>query len=363
MKLNKINIALMTFFCAFSINSNAADEKNIDQSEKITMSDTSKVASNNGADDIKKITERNEAVGSTDYLISYYKSTNNNGGRIETETGSFDLNQPISLYDVATLNHDYFRKNIKKIKEQGLEKYASSMNDDNYKKMRNDSIYNEALRVGIQSALYETIYDYNKTLENVSDDFSKIYNFDDLLLENGKVIPPSIVDVGSSVSKENIFTLRFDDGSFFINKQAEVTVGGLNYLKYVIFDAIKPKTPSVLLLPINNEEEKIWESGVEEGWVLGIRQASEIIREGFATLLRDFAGMNNYLLLYKANMISYPAIQRLDIGTNYNSNQLKIGEVTFKIAALPQFNNDTQNWKPLIRVNDFIDKLEKDINE
>lgn len=353
MKKNKIYLLVLASILSLNSNVTFAEENLPNDGLPIE----NKISSNDGKTDMQNMLEKNNAIDQDEYLLNYYKEQSVNGKVFLNH--SFDIKEPISMYDLSNLNHPYFKENIVKLKENGIEEFAKEMNKGNKQKFRNDSVYNEAVRVGIQSALYKTIYEYNITLNEVKEDLNHIFNFNELLLENGKVIPPVITETGASVQKEDKYTLRTSHGAFFIYKQAEVTIHGLSYLHYVIFDPIKPKTPSPLMLPINDEEKNLWEKGIREGWVLGLRQGSEIIKEGFSTMLRDYVGMQNFHILYKSGIVSYPAIQRLDIGTNFNNETLKIGESTFKIAALPAFNNDVQKWKPLIKIDNFLKEIEK----
>jgi defect-in-organelle-trafficking protein DotC len=174
------------------------------------------------------------------------------------------------------------------------------------------------------------------------------------MIANGKVKPPVILELGGGVEKENIHKLRSQDASYFVFAQAEVALRAPSYLDYLSFEPIKPQSPETLLMPINKKERELWNRGAKEGWILGIRQANSIINEGLFSLARDYLGIQRFHMMNEAGIISMPAFEKMNIGTTTDGTNLNIGETTFKIAILPEFNSETQAWKALPRIEDFL---------
>jgi defect-in-organelle-trafficking protein DotC len=315
---------------------------------------SSQESTGDGKKDIKKILENNSELNDKNFLIEYYKEKSKNG-RIQIED-SFDIKEPLTMDDLAKLNHSYLQKKIKLLEEKGLDALADEMSNGNFKKLREDSVYNEAIKVGIQSALYKVLFEFKKSLGKIEIDFKKLFDFNELMLANGLVKPPVILESSSKINKESDHKLRTSYSSYLIYSQAEVALRAPSYIDYLNFEPIKPKTPETLLLPTTSEERKLWRDGIQEGWILGLRQGNLIIKEGLASLIRDFVGMHRFHLMFDSGIISMPSIEKIEIGTTTDGTNLNIGESTFKIAILPEFNSNTQLWMALPRIEDFLDK-------
>lgn len=343
MKKNILFI-LISSFLVTGLNANKTElEKNLE---------------NTSNSDVSKILENNQKLDKENFFLNYYQSRSSDG-RVKIND-DFVLNEPLSMGDVAKLNHPYYQKKLKYIKEKGLSNIGEELNLENFNKLRNDSIYNEAVKVGIQSGLYKILYKFkNTTLKDIETQLDVIFDFSELVLAEGRVKPPVIIDASSSLSKENKYKLRTSDASFEIYEQAEVILRPPSYLDYLHFEVIKPKKPETLLLPINDEETAIWENGVKEGWILGIRQGKSIIKEGFASLLRDFYGMNVFHIMNDSKIINTPMYEKINIGTTTNGKNLKLGEATFRVSVLPEFNSNTQAWKAIPKISDFLEKRNK----
>jgi defect-in-organelle-trafficking protein DotC len=307
----------------------------------------------NGKNDIERILETNTKLSKKDFMIEYYKGKASSG-RVET-TNPFMIEEPLSINDIALLNHKMFDNRMSNLDDYDLDQIAKDSINSKYKSLREDSVYNEAVKLGIQNALYKVLYDFKKvTLVSVGNEYRQIFNFEELMIANGKVKPPVILELGGGVEKETILKLRSQDASYFVFAQAEVALRAPSYLDYLSFEPIKPQSPETLLMPINNKERTLWSRGAKEGWILGIRQANSIINEGLFSLARDYLGIQRFHMMNEAGIISMPAFEKMNIGTTTDGTNLNIGEETFKIAILPAFNAETQAWRALPRIDDFL---------
>jgi defect-in-organelle-trafficking protein DotC len=308
-------------------------------------------------EDINKILENNKKVNKESFYLNYYKSRGANG-RISTKEG-FVLDKPLSMRDVSELNHPYYQKKLEYVKEFGLDAIGEELNKEEFGNLRVDAIYNEALKMGIQSALFDVLYDFNNSLSEMESSLKSLFDFGNLMLAEGRVKPPVILETSAIISKDNKYQLRSSDASYLIYSQAEVTLRAPSYLDYLTFGIIKPKEPETLLLPTTDEELKVWKEGVNNGWILGIKQGNDIIKEGFSSLIRDYLGMEIFHIMHKANIVSMPSFERMEIGTTTDGRNLRVGEVTFKVSILPEFNGNTDMWKALPRLNEIYTELER----
>jgi defect in organelle trafficking protein DotC len=310
-------------------------------------------ASHDGADDIKKILINNTELSNSDFIIKYYKKKGASG---KISMGqSYDLQEPMTMSELYNLEHPYFLGGgTKNMSLKELNKKIIEKSSDDIKGLRKNSVYNEALMIGVQNALFKVLYDFRNDLEIIGSELERIFNFKELMLADGKVIPPVILEDGSGIEKEGNLKLRIKDAGFKIYKQAKVTLHAPTYYQYLNFEPIKPKEPEDLLLPINDEERKLWEAGGKKGWILGIKQGNSIINEGLSSLLRDYIGMSRFHLMKDSGIISMPSLERLNIGTTTDGNNLNVGEITFEVTILPKFNANTTTWEALPQVDDFL---------
>jgi defect-in-organelle-trafficking protein DotC len=322
-------------------------------SNAYTQSDE-KTATNDGSQDIKVVLQNNEALNKSDFIINYYKNKGSNG-RVSLNK-SFTLNEPMEMSELADLNHSYFKNGNRDLTLDELNKSIIENSSDEVKGLRINSVYNEALMIGVQNGLFKVLFNFRKDLDAISDELSQIFNFDELMLANGQVVPPVILELGSGVEKESEILLRKKDAGYEIYKQAKVSLQSPSYYQYLNFEPIKPKEPEDILMPINDIERSLWKKGAQEGWILGLKQGNAIINEGMAALIRDYVGMNRFHMMRDARLISMPALERFEIGTTTNGKSLNIGEITFKVTILPEFNANTQAWKALPQIDDFLFK-------
>lgn len=319
---------------------NAIDEKN-----KVTApkSDLDVVLENNPNVDASKFLDPNVING----LYSRQRIRTGNG---------FVLEEPMTLKDAASLNHPYFKDLLEQMDGKSLSELAQLETNKEFAKLRVNSIYNEGLKFGTQSALYQSLYEFQLDLREIGDDLDRLFDFNMFMLAGGRVRPPVIVVKGASVEKESEYDLRTTNRSITILKQAGVVTRAPNFIDYLNFNPIKPAAPQSLLLPRKNNAEEIsaWNEGVKQGWLLGVKQGNAIINEGLFSLYRDFEGMGNFFIASKEGMISMPEYQSMNLGVTTDGTRLNIGEETFSISILPEFNNNARKWQPLPRVENFL---------
>lgn len=342
MNKTKINKIIVASFFFVSLGSFAQDQ-NSSQNNQSSQND-----------DASKITENNPNVEASKFLSSEF--VNEYQGRIRSRDNDV-FEEPLSMNEAENLTHPYFKDIMNEIEGTDLDELAKLTDDSKFNRLRLDSIYNEGLKFGTQNAFYEIIYEFNKDLEEIGDDYDRIFDFNSLMLADGRVIPPVILPSGESVTKEDNRTIRRTKSTLQIVKQAEVALRPPSYIDYLTFDPISPSKPRKYLLPRPDIKEEVeeWRKGVREGWLLGVRQASNIINEGLYKLARDYVGMGEFYLAHTQGSISKPQYQDMNIGIVTDGETLKIGEEVFSIEVLPEFNSDARNWEPLPRVDDFLE--------
>lgn len=279
------------------------------------------------------------------------------------ESISFDrsylLDEPLNLNEVLDFKHPYLNILVSELTEADREAIMKSMQTEQSKQYRYKAIMQSAMKFATDSALYRKTRSFHqRAMTENYHDLSQTFPFYALTLEDGKIKPPVIEEIGFTRTKESKRVRREKKKRYRIKTQAEVINSPQTFMDF--FSNLlteKPKTPNVYMLPINDEEIKYWRKGILHGWLEGNRLANEIIREDIRKLVSEFYGQVRFHQLARAKVISRPTSQNINIGTNSNGLSINIGESIFEITELPRFNDNEMSWIALPQVDDIFDKL------
>lgn len=352
MKFNKIvySIIAATFF-SNGLFAQEAENKELSREQIQEI--------NSGKDQRQIITQPRDIKDTLDssYLYQYYKE-NNQEGRIQIDY-SYLIEKPLKYEEVLTLSHPYFKKHMSNLSSGDIETITKDYFKQEIKNLRTNAIFDEALEYGIQTAMYNTLTRFENKIDKISAYYDNVYNFRLLMLHNGRVVPPVVLETNRSLEKESESLLRTVDRAYTFYEQARVTITPPSFRDYIMVTPLKPEQPNVLALPFRDKpiEMEAWKKGIREGWMTGIRQAYLVLNEAIFEMARDYTGMSNYMYLLSKNIVTLPEISESDIGVNTNNQTINIGESTFKITQLPEFNADGSSWVPLPRVETFFDNF------
>tara|TARA_Y100000588_G_scaffold186797_1_gene200889 strand:- start:15475 stop:16602 length:1128 start_codon:yes stop_codon:yes gene_type:complete len=314
---------------------------------------------NSGQGERQVITQPRDIKDTLDssYLYQYYKE-NNQEGRIQIDY-SYLIDKPLKYEEVLTLSHPYFEKHMSNLSSGDIETITKDYFKQEIKNLRTNAIFDEALEYGIQTAMYNTLTRFEKKIDKIAAYYDNVYNFRLLMLYNGRVVPPVVLETNRSLEKESDSLLRTVDRAYTFYEQAKVTITPPSFRDYIMVTPLKPEQPNILALPFRDKpvEMEAWKKGIREGWMTGIRQAYLVLNEAVFEMARDYTGMSNYMYLLSKNIVTMPEISESDIGVNTNNQTINIGESTFKITQLPEFNPDGSSWVPLPRVETFFENF------
>lgn len=266
----------------------------------------------------------------------------------------FTVNKPYSFEEIRDFKTPELQERRKQIKEEDVEEYLKEKAKENADNIRLDSIYMEALKYGAQSGLYYRSTELNKFIENYQSEFGKIFNFTPLLLANGKVVPPVIVESKNNVQNQNKYTLRMTDRSYKIEEQVKVINTPLTWREYLRLEGSTPILPDDMLLPLTPKEDHYWKMGVAKGWETGVSQANSIYLENVRRLERDYVGMIRYHLMQKRGLVNSPVTSTTKLGVTGTEEDMNVNEVVFNIDQAVTFNKNSETWRALPELPEFI---------
>lgn len=264
------------------------------------------------------------------------------------------IDRPYQLEDIRDFKTPELREKVKRIKDEDVDEYLKKLSAKNADNARLDSIYLEALKYGTQSGLFYRGTQLQRFIDKYKSDFSRIFNFQPLLMANGKVVPAVVVESKNNVQNESRFTLRMNDRSYKIEEQVKVSNTPLTWRQYLNMNMSAPVMPDEMLLPLNQKEDHYWKLGVSQGWETGVTQANSIYLEKVRRLERDYIGMVRFHLMLKRGLVTNPITSSINLGVTGKNDDMNVNEVIFNIDQAAKFNKDAETWKALPELPDFL---------
>lgn len=290
----------------------------------------------------------------------------------ETGAGSvaFDhtylIDKPMKMEEIRDLTHPYFTALYEGLSSYDKEAIDESVKEGNFQSARYQAILNVALKYGMQAGdHYTSNMRFERFKNELYAEYSEAFPFQAFMLAGGKIKPPLIEEMDFSSTIEDKRTRREIKKRYQIAEQAEVIHVAPNFLEFFAnLRSERPKMPSAMLLPRNEEEMKFWKRGVVNGWAEGVKQAEMNTRFYTRNLIRTFYGYIRFHALHDKGMITMPTYNNLVVGTTSRGDIVNIGETVFEITELPQINGNEQDWLALPQVDDIFDKItDEDLRE
>ncbi len=216
--------------------------------------------------------------------------------------------------------------------------------------LRVESIREAGLSLGTRSGLAWESKRINESLDGVSDQLDRIFDFRGLALDGGRVIPPVILAAKNATVLDTPTEMRRVDVSWHIVRNAQLTTVLPNWRSYVyrVFPVPDAKKIPNVRLPRNDEEEKIWKKAVDEGFTVGVAQARQMFSLDLRRLERDWLGMLRFHALSIRNVVSLPIYTHSDVGVVKHAKQarLETGVRVYRIS-MPSDFKENSGWKTL----------------
>lgn len=356
----RITVLSVAFFCFISINCSASEAGS--ENNKLTES-KEKTAYELSEEEDKLLDKVTYSYKANELKDLYEQTSTFNNVNFDKR---YLLNEPLSLKEVLDFNHPFLNTLLSDLTEGDRDAILEATRLKAAKDQRNKSILLTAMKFSTDSAFYLKTRTFHSKLRNkYYHKMTEIFPFSMLTLEGGNIRPPLIEEIGYDERIEDMRTKRRINKRYRIDQQARVINAPQTFMDfYMNLVTTKPKTPNVYMLPITNEELEFWRKGVLNGWDEGNRLANELIRANTRELVRNFNGQLRFHYLAKANIISMPTSEDINVGTNSNGFAVNIGESIFEITDLPRFNDEEMTWIALPQVDDIFDELtSEDIEE
>lgn len=212
--------------------------------------------------------------------------------------------------------------------------------------LRYTAIRDTALSIGARGGLSHRATQINAELKQDWRNLERIFNFNAMLLDDN-VLPPVLIEGRDTLEQASPDTIRLSDRQYVILHQARFVTATPHWREYLWMDYPKPELPDPSLLPKDDNEQRVWDKYVSEGWESGIQQANSIFQENLGRIKRDYQGMVRYRSLLAQGMVSAPFVARTELGITGDCDEMAVNDRILRITAMPCFETDGSKWDPI----------------
>ncbi len=212
--------------------------------------------------------------------------------------------------------------------------------------LRYTAIRDTALSLGARGGLAHRANQINAELKQDWRHLERVFNFNAMLLDDN-VLPPVLIEGRDTLEQASSDTIRLSDRQYVILHQARFVTTTPHWREYLWMDYPKPELPDPSLLPKDENEERVWDKYVSEGWESGIQQANSIFQENLGRIKRDYQGMVRYRTLLAQGMVSAPFVARTELGITGDCDEMAVNDRILRITAMPCFETDGSKWDPI----------------
>lgn len=213
--------------------------------------------------------------------------------------------------------------------------------------VRWQALYETALSLGATGALAWRSEQINGSLGQNVTELNKIFDFNQLLL-NDNVLPPVLVESDNSLNLASNDSIRLSAKTYRIASPARFVTAAPSWRTFLWMNYSKPNIPDRTLLPKNQAEANAWNRFIREGWQNGIQQANAIFAANLSRLRRDYNGMLLYRKLLTQGMVSAPFVAKADLGVTGDSKEIHIDDRVLRITAHSELQTDSSKWQPIL---------------
>lgn len=213
-----------------------------------------------------------------------------------------------------------------------------------------DSDRQQGLAFGAQTGLARCAFDELESIKNVSDAWDDTFQFSSLVM-NGNVLPAVITEMRDVITQPDDTTFSVTGRVYRIDQQPRFIHTAPTWRNYfqLLMEFQEPEVPEGR--PIESNRRAVWDQSVREGYEKGCAQAKQIAKQQFATMRRDWDGMQLYHELLKKKLVTTPFVvsDKNELIRDEKGN-LHVDEVTLKIATNPDFIDKADGWAGHIEV-------------
>ena len=213
-----------------------------------------------------------------------------------------------------------------------------------------------AISIGAQHGFASEIEAQKALILEVQSDLDKAIDFRQIMFAASGtelelfLLPPVIreFDGMASVNDSNTI-LRITEKTYQIHKPERLVLSPPNWREYLIMDqAPRIKQPHPSMLPTTEQEQEVWEQGIQKGWEAGVQQGAREMESRILDLHTDYVGMLKYMRMVQEGKITEPVITKVAVPVAGDGQELRINDVTYRLTLDSRLESAVQYWTPMI---------------
>lgn len=208
---------------------------------------------------------------------------------------------------------------------------------------RASAIQEAAATYGAQAGLAYRVQEINRQLDLHASDYSRVFNFSDVMLEPG-FLPPVISEGKDLYNQTDGSTVRVAERLYKIEFPARLVNTPPRWQDYLALGVPPPQTPDQTVVPHTDGEKALWDAWAKKGWSEGVAQADQMFEANLGRLKRDFEGMLRFKSLYEKNMVSKPMLAKSNLGVTGGGDEMAVGDRIIRITVPSGLNPDLGKW-------------------
>ena len=214
-----------------------------------------------------------------------------------------------------------------------------------FKGQRGKAQRRAAYTLAVQTAVHWRYARIDRELKTQSAKLARIFNFRDLMLDKGRVLPPVITASGPASKIDSAKSERTVVATYRIEQPARIVSTAPTWRTYLIHNYPVGDRPNPVLYPKNQKERARWDRAVRRGWRDGIKQALNLFRTNLARLQRDYIGMARFSRLAAQGVVSVPIVAANTPRIRVEGKALAVGEREIRLTRTARWQQ-THHWNP-----------------
>ncbi len=230
---------------------------------------------------------------------------------------------------------------------------GSAAKQNEVRAVRGKAVFEAAETYSAQTSFCERAKELNAWAETQAGNLDTVFNFSNLLLDGGRVLPPVIEKVDSSYKQDGDRLAVTAKTTWYILDDAKIVSTAPSWRTYLHLQCSPALKPNPILLPgavpdSEAADEIKWKEGVDKGWKLGRDQAMNALKLGLARMTRDYRGMLTFKYLYSQGVVSAPVLASGNVGVRVDGRTLSVDEKVFRLTSDANWNKQA-DWSAKIK--------------
>ena len=232
--------------------------------------------------------------------------------------------------------------------QSSVEVYVSDVEQQARIEAMLELVKQKGIKLGINDYLKET----RSVIQSQERHLDSIYNFKPYMIKN-VIIPPVIIESKDLIETPNPLSYKTTKQTYKIDKQARFSTRAPDWRQYLTFPTLDSNVDYVTfipkeMLPSNQQERTLWEKEATKAYKAGLIEGKNILDDAIGRLNKDFLGMLKFHEFVIEGKLSMPAISSQALAVAATQDSMALDMKLLQIQQLPQFNANTESWKPTI---------------